>query len=245
MNIFIIALISLLGMSHLNVPTKPINKPSGQDVGSLVMSPESLQDLIIYYEVTSKSNYNKKFTKPIVPAWQSTASGVTVGIGVDVGHMSRSSVDWTFRGKLPDNQVELLKNASGKKGRDAYYNALPAVKYNVSVKWDTAYDILTEKTLPTYSKRTKDAFKITKTQLDPHLNGALISLVYNRGGSMSSKSSRNEMRYIRDDIAKGTYENIPQYIRDMKRLWSYKKLRGLHLRRDKEAVFAQKGIDRM
>jgi hypothetical protein len=35
-------------------------------------------DLIIYYEVGGRSYYDKKYTRPIVPAWQSTASGVTV-----------------------------------------------------------------------------------------------------------------------------------------------------------------------
>ena len=238
-SIFAFVIMAMASTSSLN------NKMAhDKDVGSLYMSESSIENLIVYYEVGGKNYYIKNYQTPQVPAWRTTSSGVTVGIGVDVGHMSKSSVQKTFDGIIPQTQIDALKQAAGYKGSKAYYTALPKVKYKVKIGWDDAYKILTDRTLPTYSHRTAQAFKIEKDQLHGDLNGALVSLVYNRGSSMSG-SRRSEMRQIRDDIAKKEYGNIGNYIRSMKRLWSYSKLKGLHLRRDKEAEYADRGAKEM
>jgi GH24 family phage-related lysozyme (muramidase) len=140
--------------------------------------------------------------------------------------------------------VYVLQSVAGLKGRDAYYNGLPKVKHGVHISFDQAKQIFTRYTLPKFTKSTKNAFVLTEERLHPHSNGALVSLVYNRGPSMSSKSSRLEMRQIRSDIASKDEHRVPDRIRSMKRLWSYSKLKGLHLRRDAEAKLFQKGLDR-
>lgn len=226
--------------SPLNVSSMEHDK----DVGSLYMSASSIENLIIYYEVSGKSTYVRKYQTPQVPAWKTTSSGVTVGIGVDVGHMSKTSIQNTFKGIISQKQIDSLKSVSGYKGKKAYYTALPKVKYTVNIGWDSAYKILTERTLPSYSKKTASAFRIKKDQLHGDLNGALISLVYNRGSGMSG-SRRSEMRDIREDISKEDYSQIGNHIRSMKRLWSYSSLKGLHLRRDKEAIYADNAFKKM
>lgn len=81
-------------------------------------------------------------------------------------------------------------------------------------------------------------------KLHPHCQGALLSLVINRGNSFTapSVSSRREMKEIQDDLKGGTLENIPDRIRSMKRLWENSNLSGLLKRRDKEAEFFEKGM---
>jgi len=234
-------MVSVMLLSMAISPTQP-SLCHDLDVGSLYMSESAVDDLIIYYEVGGKKSYIRNYQTPQVPAWKTTSSGVTVGIGVDLGHMSKTSIQKTFQNIISQKQIDSLKSASGYKGQKAYYVALPKVKYTVNIDWESAHRILIDRTLPTYSKRTSDAFGITKTQLHGDLNGALISLVYNRGSSMRG-SSRREMREIRDDIYKKDYSQIGNHIRSMKRLWSYSSLKGLHLRRDKEAMFADRSFD--
>lgn len=212
---------------------------------SLPISKESI-DTIIHYEVGGRSYYNSRLTKPTVPAWRDTASGVTVGFGFDVGHNSKSQIEKATKGILEDNEIEALKKVAGMKGRDAYYNGLPQVKYIVNVTYEEAEEIFKKDSLPRFTKLTANAFNLDKDRLHPHSNGALTSIVFNRGSSMYSRREgmpRKEMRWIRHNISIGKEERVPSDIRSMKRLWSYTKLRGLHLRRDAEAALFQKGLD--
>jgi GH24 family phage-related lysozyme (muramidase) len=97
--------------------------------------------------------------------------------------------------------------------------------------------------LPRFTKQTADAFALTKTRLHPHSNGALTSLVFNRGPSLANTDQRKEMRWIKHNISIKREDRVPSDIRSMKRLWSYTKLKGLHLRRDAEAKLFQEGLD--
>lgn len=209
---------------------------------SLDISQEAI-DLIIYYEVGGKSYYEKYLSKPTVPAWQTTVSGVTVMFGNDLGHMTKDQIKTAFKDVASDKEIALLQSASGYKGRGAYYNALPKVKHQINFSWDDAMSVFKSYTLPTFSKQTSSAFNISKNRLHAHSNGALVSLVFNRGGSMVNKDSRKEMRWIRYNISINREDRVPSDIRSMKRLWSYTKLKGLHLRRDAEAKLFQKGLD--
>lgn len=50
---------------------------------SLPVSIEGYQ-LILKYEVSSRAYYEKRLQRPTVPAWRTTASGVTIGFGYDL-----------------------------------------------------------------------------------------------------------------------------------------------------------------
>lgn len=208
---------------------------------SLELSRKSLEH-IIYYEVGGKSSYINSYTKPIVPAWQTTQSGVTVAFGVDLGYLSKDQIAEAFSGIASVDEIRLMQSVSGMKGRNAYYNGLPKVKNGVYFSYDEAEKVFVDYTLPSFTKQTANAFGLTQKRLHPHSNGALTSLVFNRGASMSG-DSRKEMRWIKYNISVGQEAKVPSDIKSMKRLWSYKSLKGLHLRRDAEAKLFQEGID--
>lgn len=209
---------------------------------SLDVSQKSI-DQIIYYEVGGRSYYDKYLSGPVVPAWRTTVSGVTVGFGLDVGHNSKDQIRKALEGIASEEEIKLLQSVSGLKGKSAYYNGLPKVKHKVHFTYEEAEKIFQRDSLPRFTKQTADAFKLTKTRLHPHSNGALVSLVFNRGPSLSSSDSRKEMRWIKYNISVNREDRVPSDIRSMKRLWSYSKLKGLHLRRDAEAKLFQEGLD--
>jgi hypothetical protein len=209
---------------------------------SLPISQKSV-DLICYYEIGGgQKEFEKYYSKPIVPAWQTTSSGVTVGIGVDCGYLTKEQMVVAFTGILTDDEIKLLQSVSGYKGRSAYYNALPKVKYKVSLTWDQAQAIFNRFTLPSFTKQTANAFALTPERLHPHSNGALVSLVYNRGPSLANTDSRKEMRWIKYNISINREDRVPYDIKSMKRLWG-PSLKGLWLRRDAESKLFQEGLD--
>ena len=128
------------------------------------------------------------------------------------------------------------------KGRNAYYNGLPKVKNTVRISFVDADKLFKRTTLPRFSKLTQDAFKLSDTRLSPDSNGALVSLVFNRGSSLKG-DSRKEMAWIKHNISIGREDRVPSDIKAMKRLWSYTKLKGLHLRRDAEAKLFEDGLN--
>lgn len=212
---------------------------------ALPISDKALET-IIYYEVGGKSYYNARLHEPTVPAWRTTVSGVTVGFGVDCGHMTRTQIKDAFEGILTSTEIRALQSVSGMKGRNAYYNGLPKVRGVVDVSWDEATAVFRRNTLPRFTAITANTFNLKPGRLHPHENGALLSLVFNRGGSLGSSSAdrppayfkhdrRMEMRQIKFNINRGYAGYVPGHIRSMKRLWSYSSLKGLHLRRNAEA----------
>jgi GH24 family phage-related lysozyme (muramidase) len=200
-------------------------------------------DHIIYYEVGGRSYYNSKYTKPMVPAWQTTSSGVTVGFGFDLGYNTPKQIEDAFKGILSDSEIKALQSVSGLKGKNAYYNGLPKVKNSVVLTYEQSEQVFKKDSLPRFAKQTSDAFALRKDRLHPHSNGSLVSLVFNRGPSLGSSDSRKEMRWIKYNISTGKEKDVPSDIKSMKRLWNYTALKGLHLRRDAEAKLFQDGLD--
>jgi len=81
------------------------------------------------------------------------------------------------------------------------------------------------------------------------LVGALVSLVYNRGPSWSvaeakdKKGHYTEMRNIRRLMVEQNFQQIPQEIRSMKRLWEGNAdMKGLVVRRELEAKLFELGL---
>lgn len=202
--------------------------------------PEAV-DLIIDFEVSSQDVYERKFARP---TWPGGASGVTIGIGYDLGYETVEDLarEWPT---LSVGSRARLARACGLKARAAA-QALQDSDLglrNVVVPWEAAYDSFTASTLPRYAAATVRAFPGCEV-MPPLAFGALVSLVYNRGGGMRSsdpdRDERREMRAIRDLVAAGKFAAIPDQIRSMKRLWP--DCGGLRSRRDREAEFLEKGL---
>jgi GH24 family phage-related lysozyme (muramidase) len=102
-------------------------------------------------------------------------------------------------------------------------------------------EVFKNRTLPLYSQRTEDAFHGVD-QLPANAQGALVSLVFNRGAGMDG-DRRKEMRAVRDAVAAGDLQEIADQIRAMKRLWVGKGVDGLLKRRDAEADLVESSIE--
>ncbi len=209
--------------------------------GGLPVSKEAAA-MIAHYEIGGRTYYERRLARPTVPAWRHTASGVTVGFGYDCGYHSKKQIAEDWKGIASPSEIKALQAVSGLKGRRAYY-ASRRMRHSVYISYPDALKVFREVTIPRYAARTARAFNLAKGRLHGHSNGALVSLVFNRGGSMKGKR-RMEMRWIRHNLATKHDERVPGDIRHMKRLWSYRKLKGLHLRRDAEARMFERGIGR-
>jgi GH24 family phage-related lysozyme (muramidase) len=185
--------------------------------------------LILDYEVGGGKNYyNKCLKNPCYPGGQ---SGVTIGIGYDMGYNTAAQFESDWKSILDSISYDRLAVHLGKKSSNAK-SAIASVK-NIEIPWDAALIVFNENTLPRFINETKKAFPASEN-LHPDAFGALVSLVFNRGASVSGPS-RIEMLNIRNLITTKNYKVIANEIVKMKRLWVGKGLDGLLTRRDDEA----------
>lgn len=201
--------------------------------GPLTISPEA-RDLIVHHETGGKRYYESRLQRP---SWPGGASGVTVGIGYDVGYNGRAAVvaDWAA---LPESQRNALASAAGVKGVAAKLR-VSALRW-IIVPWGVAEEVFVSNTMPRFGKMTAAAFPgVAATH--GHVQGALLSIVFNRGASMVG-SSRAEMRSMAGAVQGGRVRALPPEIRSMKRLWLGKGLAGLLTRREDEARLVEKSF---
>ncbi|MCK9386345.1 MAG: pesticin C-terminus-like muramidase [Nevskia sp.] len=186
--------------------------------------------------ILSEESYRRK---PYVPEG-STSSGVTVGYGYDIGQQQAPTVKMDFSGIYTKDEIDKLVTAVGLTGKNATLRAAELAAIEISEA-----DALK---LATRMKQRYAESVITiypeAVKLHPHCQGALLSLVINRGTSLTqpSEESRREMKEIQEDLASGSLVKIPDRIRSMKRLWENKGLGGLLRRRDGEANFFERGL---
>jgi len=204
-------------------------------LSSATIISDAAYKLIIKYEVGGGESYYNKCLK--TPEYPGGESGVTIGIGYDLGYTTYTQFASDWKSYLMPEIFTLLSQHLGKKGGAA--KSIIHTLNNVVIPWSAAETVFKNCDIPRYIKQTIAAFP-TSDKLKPDAFGALVSLVFNRGGSMTG-DSRLEMRNIRDAISGVIHvENVYQYIADqflsMKRLWIGKGLDGLLARRGEEAV---------
>lgn len=218
-------LISLFAAASMRGDTIP--------AGPLAISPEA-RALIVEFETGGRAYYTSRLQRP---TWPGGASGVTVGIGYDIGYNTRADVlkDWEA---LPKGAREALAGTAGVKGTAAKSRAA-ALRW-IIVPWPEAESLFVKNTMPRFGKMTAGAFPGIATK-HAHVQGSLLSIVFNRGASMSG-ASRAEMRAIRGHIAGGQVRAVPSEIRRMKRLWIGKGLDGLLRRREAEAKLIERSL---
>ena len=193
-------------------------------------------DAIIAFEVTSPEYYEKHYQNP---NWPGGDSGVTVGIGYDLGQNTRETIimDWT--GNVNLNFVSLMANLAGITGEAAKAKIAGLVK-GIIVPYSAAYNVFINNTLPRFCKAALHVYP-GLDKLNPDTQGAIVSLIYNRGNAFGvegkpSWDSRAEMRELAPLIEAADYEGIAATIDQMKRLWVGKEdMAGLIDRREVEA----------
>jgi len=194
-------------------------------------------DLIVHAEVSGKDQYNKIYHKPV---WPKGASGVTIGIGYDIGYTTAAKLREDWKGLIPDKVIDQLQRAVGVKRAPAATLARELANAGVSIPWEAAMSVFMKRDMPrwiaTVEKALPNATKLNKSSL-----GALVSLAYNRGPSFSAVGDRyREMNNIKRHMANGDLAKIPGEFLSMRRLWPT--LRGLQTRREREAELFKSGL---
>lgn len=200
---------------------------------SLQLSRKAIE-AIIFEEVTSVEYYNKVHTRP---SWPGGESGITIGIGYDLGYNTRAQIIADWRGRIAEADLEILLACSGKKAEAAADIAkLPRIR-SINVPYTEAYKVFVSRTLPRFTAMTQAIYP-GLAGLKPDAIGALVSMVYNRGNDLKGPR-RKEMKAIVPLVAAKDYKGIADQVRASKRLWIGKGLDGLLRRRDNEAVLIE------
>lgn len=161
--------------------------------------------------------------------WPGGESGITIGYGYDLGYEENFVTDWT--GHLSPPQIDALKPARGLRGE--YAKEIASCFKWITIRQPDALEVFEKISLPHYEEETRRAFPGLEN-LPELAQGALVSLVFNRGSGMVG-ARRAEMRAIRSAVVTRDLPGIARQLRKMKRLWMGKGLDGLLVRREAEA----------
>lgn len=185
---------------------------------------------IIDWETGGEMEYNRH------PEWPGESSGITIGIGFDVGQTGAAETKRAWAAHLEPTTLQLLVSVSDKRG-EAAQQVLPFVRH-LEIPWAAAEAVFKETTLPTWYLRT---LRIYPQAVDLHGDAcaALVSLVFNRGPSLDG-DRRREMLDIQTALKAGKIGQVPELLRSMTRLWPNS--RGLRRRREEEAELFQRGL---
>lgn len=196
---------------------------------SMVISKNGM-DKILGWEVSGKAAYHSKYKSPTWPGGQ---SGVTIGIGYDLGYYSVKEFSEDFH-ELPKEDLNKLIPVVGKKGENAK-NAISNEVAQVVIPFEIAYKVYCANSVPKYAKMAKKVYADV-SNLPPDAQAAILSLVYNRGTDIRGDrrvEMKNLVQLIKDKRLKG----IAAEFRKMKRLWP--DMAGLRNRREDEAVMIE------
>ncbi len=147
-------------------------------------------DLIVSEEVTSKASYEAKLRHT---EWPQGASGVTVGIGYDLGQTESAKIRDDWGGRVLEAMLSSVLSASGVTG-NAADSLATRLKANTDIPWDVALAVHRECVMPRWERVVEKAL-LNRDKLSPDSFGALVSLTFNRGASFNNEGDRyREMR---------------------------------------------------
>jgi len=193
-------------------------------------------DFIIQQEVGGRAYYEKALHRP---SWPGGESGATLGIGYDIGYENMAQFIKDWGDNLSADNIKIIKPLVGIKG-EKVKDLLKGDILNIRIPYNAAYDVFVKNDVPRYYAMTKKIYPQLDT-LNEDTQGALVSMVFNRGISLAG-DSRIEMRAIVDLVAKKDYEGIAEEIEKSKRLWEHRGLDGLVIRREAEADMIRNSI---
>jgi GH24 family phage-related lysozyme (muramidase) len=189
------------------------------------------EEFIASEETGGKSYYENVYKCTFT--WPKGASGPTAMVGIDIGYYTEKEIDDIFKPLTTAEELKLIQGGRGLKGAraEAYTEKLKKITFT----WDEALDTFEKHTLPKFTKLTQRVFPGVEDLCDG-ARAVLVSLVFNRGTSLSGES-RKEMLAIKNLVPAKDYKTIAAQIRSMKRLWP--KGSGLLGRRDREAALVE------
>lgn len=184
-------------------------------------------DLIVEFEVGGRSGY-----KPRPEAPDARLSGITEGIGYDNSTVSSAVIvaDWRA---LPHGQPQRLAATHPFTGRAAQMHLSDV--HDIMVPWNDALDVFQNVDVARVWMQCRRAFPGFDA-LRPNAQGALLSLVFNRGPGMMG-DSRREMRAIASLTLSRDYPRIASQLTVMPRVWQGTEIYlGMRRRRIAEAA---------
>lgn len=186
----IVGQITISSMQKEGLSFDVIQEQTSDDYDEYDIPPEISKkafDLIVEFEVGGEKCYDKH------PEWPEGQSGVTIGIGYDIGMCRRDKFisDWAA---LPTDVLNRLSNCTGVTGYKA--KLLCDKLKDISVPYEMAMLVFSNVTLQEEINKTKKTFEGAVDKLSPDAFGALVSLIYNRGTSLAG-TRRVEMLEIR------------------------------------------------
>ena len=158
--------------------------------------------LIVRFETGGKAYYERVVKgRPVWPGFQ---SGITIGCGYDLGY--HKLADFQARMGQPARQGGFRsgwprRSASGRRSRTARKRCIQAKALvqslsDIVVPWDVAIEQFDKAKFPAYIQELYRALD-NLDRLHPHCQGALLSLVFNRGAQFATAGERYaEMRAI-------------------------------------------------
>ena len=189
------------------------------------LPPRDLIQKIVEWETGGPRYYNRYLTTPLNPV--NDASGLTVGVGYDLGYYTPDQIKSDWKGYISDEDIQKLASVSGLKGREAAGKHRHVV--SVTISYDVALAQFTKVTLPTWLMK---AYKLWPNfdALNDRQKTALVSLTFNRGTSLIG-STRSEMKEVYDNLERGNTRPVAGLIKQMA---LRSPLKGVQLRRKQE-----------
>lgn len=230
--IVVLALLAACGRAPNEEQTDTAAMPAPKPAADVVLLDDASLRLLVDGETGGEARYTRLYQSPI---WPGGGSGVTIGIGYDLGQAAAEVIrlDW-----VNHISVDRLIDQAGISG-DAARARIPALR-DVTTTWPLAEAVFSISTLPRYYRLADRAFGAGFRALAPPAQGALVSLVYNRGAAMAGER-RKEMRTIRDEcVPRGDRNCIARELRAMVRIWAGTNIEaGMRARREAEARLAE------
>lgn len=190
--------------------------------------------LILDYEVGGGQTYYERHLR--FPVWPNGESGVTIGVGYDLGYNTRAGVLSAWDPRIGEEKTDRLIPCIGIKGEPARA-LLPSVR-DVEIPWSAALSVFLDTDVPTEWAAACRTYPGIEA-LHPNAQGAILSLGFNRGWSLAGPK-RAEMKAIRLLVATQDYAGIADQILSMKRIWTGTSIEGgMYARRNAEAALVE------
>jgi hypothetical protein len=224
----------MLGPQTLSALERRLDVAPAARAFSLEVSGFSL-DTLVGFEVSSQRVYEQRYRRP---QWPGQSSGVTIGIGYDLGNTPKAQIrnDWT--GWIADGDLNRLLTTQGVKGAPA--RTLARSVSDITIPFDVAQTVFHQSTLPRFARITRSTYPGVQ-KLPADAQGMLLSLIYNRGPSLRGMR-RVEMAAIKPLVLRGTAAlgAIADQIMQMARWWPDSP--GLQQRRRTEAQIIRSAV---
>ena len=220
----------MLGPETLTALEKRLELGATRKTVSLTCSRKSLE-LIVQFEIGSRAQYERLYAAHVAGRRERRHHRHWLRPRVHIEDADRSGLGSISR----EARARRARRGAGRQGRGAAATrARPAPHQDSSDR--SGAGVLRQHAAALRANHARRFPGRGKVPLDAQ--GALLSLVFNRGASLTGER-RSEMRAIRDELAAGraSLERIADHFEDMQRLWP--DARGLRERRVREAALVR------